>query len=514
MSGGLVYRIAYINNSVYSDAASSQSSRVMTVAESRGMIYDRNMNPMVNNTSHTLTAVNPTAEAKEILKKNLSAEDYKKIEQQLTKNKPFYAVCDSYTGDCEDIIKTEIYDRYSENNNAAHIIGYTDSDGNGVSGIEKAFDSLMKEYSGTLSIRYTATADESVLGSNNFKLSDDNYNSAGGLVLTIDSRMQRICEDAMKRNGIEKGAVVVLDAQTSEILALASAPTFDVNNLQSSLNDENLPFLNRAVNAYSVGSVFKPIVSAAALEKNIPTDTIFDCAGFASVNGIRFNCHKKTGHGKNDMIAATAESCNVYFIELGKLVGAESIILKASQMGFGKETALCDTIISSGGNLPTADEIDSAPALANLSFGQGSLLATPLQIAAAYCVFTNGGYYKEPYILKSIVNENGTEVQYYKSEVNNKVLTESICKEIRTMLKETVESGSGKLAKPMANDAAGKTATAETGRYIDGEKAVHTWFAGYYPAKDPKYVIVVFKENGSTSSTDCAPVFRDIADAF
>lgn len=514
MCAAVLGRIAYLCNSEYAAASRGSGTRLIKVASTRGMIYDRNRNPLVNRESHKVIVVDPTQEVTEYLKTCLSDSDYQRIMPQLQKNKPFSAVCDSYTGSHEKIIEITSYERYTDSDNAVHLIGYTDAEGNGVCGIEKAFDSLLKEHSGNFSVRYTAASSGAALTGMGFEAVNNNYDSPGGVVLTIDSRMQRICEDVMQRDGIEKGAVVVLDVNTSEILALASAPTFDRSNLQSALNDPYSPFVNRAVNAYSVGSVFKPVVAAAALEKNMSSDLIFNCPGYVTVNGSRFNCHKQSGHGKNDMTAAMAVSCNAYFIELGKLAGAESIIMKASQLGFGKETALCDTIISAGGILPSADDIDSAASLANLSFGQGELLATPLQIAAVYCAFANGGYYREPYILKAMIGKNGNKTAYYKNEVNNKVLTGEVCAAVCDMLKETVESGSGKLAKPMGMNAAGKTATAETGWVSEGRDVVHTWFAGFYPADAPQYVIVVFKEDGSTSSTDCAPVFRDIADTF
>ena len=510
----IIFRIAYITDSVYSGVASQKSSRVLTVGQTRGLIYDRNMKPLVNREMHTVLVVNPTAEAVSVLKEQLSESDFEKIREDAEKGKPFLFEFDDYSGDCDDIIAVTVYDRYSENDTAAHIIGYLDSEGNGISGIEKAFDGILKEYSGSFSVRYNADASGRTLSGIEIEKINNNYASQGGIVLTIDSEIQRICENAMKWNNLEKGAVVVLDATTSEILAMASSPVFDRNNLSASLKNENSPFLNRSLCAYAVGSVFKPVVAAAALENGISIDTSFDCRGYSDVSGVRFNCHNRSGHGVNNMTEAMAVSCNSYFISLGQAVPTEDIISVASALGFGRKTQLCETIVSDSGNLPDADSIDSLPALANISFGQGTLLATPLQIAGAYCAFANGGYYREPHLFKYITDNNGKTVAYYKNEINNKVLPDSVCREIVSMLSETVENGSGKLADPMIGSAAGKTATAETGMTRNGEKIVNTWFAGFYPSDNPEYVIVVFKEDGNSASTDCAPVFRDIADAI
>lgn len=514
ISAAIIFRIAYISDTVYSGAAAQKSSRVLTVGQTRGMIYDRNMLPLVNRDMRTVLVVHPTSEAMSVLQKQLTAEDYLKAQEKAKAGKPFLFECDTYSGKCNDIIDVIVYNRYSEDDNAVHLIGYLDSDGNGMSGIEKAFDGLLKEYSGTFSVRYNADATGKALSGIKIEKINNNYDSQGGIVLTIDSKIQRICENAMKRNNLEKGAVVVLDVETSQILAMASAPVYDRKNIAASVNDKNSPFFNRVLGAYSVGSIFKPVVSAAALEKGIDTDTILNCIGYSDVSGVRFNCHNRSGHGMNNMSAAMAVSCNSYFIGLGQLVTAESIISTASALGFGRKIELCDTIISDEGNLPAIDDIDSLPALANISFGQGALLATPLQIAAVYCAFANGGYYREPYVLKSMVDHDGKITAYYKNEINNKVLPDSVCDMISGMLSETVENGSGKLANPLVGSSAGKTATAETGQKNNGQKIVHTWFAGFYPSEEPEYAIVVFREEGNSASTDCAPIFRDIADGI
>ena len=509
---GLLFRIGYISVSQYAEAGMSQSSRRIKVGQTRGMIYDRNMEPLVNREFSTVIIVNPTKQAINTLSECLTDDEYAEAVEKSSKGTPFMMYAENYTGYSDDIVDMAVYRRYSSSDVAHHIIGYSDSEGNGASGMEKAFSSLTEKNSGTLSVRYSADATGKMLAGNGFEIISDNYASSAGLVLTIDYDIQRVCESVMGYHNIVKGAVVVLDAMTSEILALASYPCFDRDNMSASLSDENSPFLDRALNAYAVGSVFKPVVAAAALDSGIRADMVFECNGYVTVNGIRFNCHKKDGHGELDMAEAMAVSCNSYFIRLGQLIGAERIINVASQLGLGRKITLAPSVESAAGNLPDVSEIDSLPSLANLSFGQGTLLATPLQIGALYCAFVNGGYYREPYILKEIVDENGNVSAYYKSETNNKVLTDSICEQIKAMLEQTVLNGSGKLASPMGYEAAGKTATAETGWIENGRDVVHTWFAGYYPADNPQYVIVVFKEDGSSSSTECAPIFRDIAD--
>lgn len=510
ISALLIFRIGYISSSLVSDTGAGNSARVIEVASSRGMIYDRNMLPLVNASSRSMLFVNPTEDAADFLA------NQEGISLPLPENgaKPFLIGCNYLENSHPDVTEIIVYDRYSCDDVAVHLTGYTDNQGKGISGIEKSFDSILTAFSGCISVRYQAAANGMMLAGQGAEIVSDGYSSRGGVVLTIDRNIQKICEDAMNRNSVSKGAVVVLDAVTGEILALASNPVFDRTDLEKSLYDESQPFVNRALSSYAVGSVFKTVVAAAALEQGISENTCFDCTGNVNVSDVVFNCHERTGHGRLDMAQAMAVSCNCYFIKLGQIVGAEKIIETASAMGLGKEIVLCEGLSSSRGNLPTADDIDSLPALGNLSFGQGELLATPLQIAASYQVFANGGYYTVPYVAKNMVDENGDIYAEYRNDPAVKVLSETTCGKITRMLEKTVREGSGKNAAPMTGTAAGKTATAETGKRENGEKTVHTWFAGYYPSDFPKYVIVVFREDGNSSGTDTAPVFRDIVDAL
>ncbi len=461
-----------------------------------------------------MLVVNPTEEAIAVLKEELTAEDYEKIRIKAEYGNPFMFECDYYGGWCDDIITTIVYERYSSSDVAAHIIGYLDSEGNGVCGIEKAYEDVLDECSGSFGIRYVADANGKMLGGTEIEAVNSGYASAGGVVLTIDYEIQRVCENVMKNNNMQTGAVVVLDAETSEILAMASAPAFNRKNLTESLSDKNKPFFNRALGAYPVGSVFKPVVAAAALENGTDMNILCECDGNMQTSGVVFNCHKRTGHGVLDMTDAMAVSCNMYYIQLGLELGAEKIINMADSLGFGRKIQLCEGISASSGNLPAADDVDSSASLANLSFGQGELLATPLQLAAAYGAFVNGGYYSEPTLVRSVSQNDGSFSAFSENRTGIKVITENVCEKIKNMLRNTVENGSGALADSMVGIVCGKTATAETGKTENGKKAVHTWFAGSFSNKGKNYIIVVFRENGNSSSTDCAPVFRDIADSI
>lgn len=510
----LLIRIGYINNSDYSVRADSVKYSSYLINEKRGYIYDVNMRPMVNTKTDYYIAAAPNSESRNALKESLSAGEFLKIENNFTSGKPILLKTDSELKTGSGIMSFKSYERYSDSDPAQNLIGYLDSSENGAFGLEKIYDSFLNENSGSLKVLFPVSASGVSLSGAQIRIKDDNYYSKAGVVLTIDKNVQSICENALRDNNITTGCAVVLDVRDNSITALATAPSIDRNHLQKSMIDENSPFVNRALSAYSVGSVFKPIVAAAALDSGISENMTVECDGKINVNSRVFNCHKNDGHGVLDMAGATAVSCNEYYITLGLETGAEKIIDLASSLGLGKEINLADSLICEGGNLPDKSEIDSAPALANLSFGQGTLMASPLQIAGVYSVFASSGIYRTPYLIKCFTDENGAVTKYYKNETKNRVITESVCKKIQSMLELTVTDGSGKNAKPEKNTAAGKTATAQSGWYENGEEVLHTWFAGYFPAENPRYIIVVMNEHGKYSSTDCAPAFKTIADGI
>lgn len=510
----LLIRIGYINNSDYSVRADSVKYSSYLINEKRGYIYDVNMRPMVNTKTDYYIAAAPNSESRNALKESLSAGEFLKIENNFTSGKPILLKTDSELKTGSGIMSFKSYERYSDSDPAQNLIGYLDSSGNGAFGLEKIYDSFLNENSGSLKVLFPVSASGVSLSGAQIRIKDDNYYSKAGVVLTIDKNVQSICENALRDNNITTGCAVVLDVRDNSITALATAPSIDRNHLQKSMIDENSPFVNRALSAYSVGSVFKPIVAAAALDSGISENMTVECDGKINVNSRVFNCHKNDGHGVLDMAGATAVSCNEYYITLGLETGAEKIIDLASSLGLGKEINLADSLICEGGNLPDKSEIDSAPALANLSFGQGTLMASPLQIAGVYSAFASSGIYRTPYLIKCFTDENGAVTKYYKNETKNRVITESVCKKIQSMLELTVTDGSGKNAKPEKNTAAGKTATAQSGWYENGEEVLHTWFAGYFPAENPRYIIVVMNEHGKYSSTDCAPAFKTIADGI
>ncbi len=501
-------KLFYISSN--SDFVSAQPHiRVRELGNKKGTIYDRNGKPLTNTEMKTVICAKPTAE-NAVLISGLKGKKFAKS----TILKGFFtsfATEKSYQiNENEDIKKFGIFERYG-NSVALHLIGYTDIDGNGVTGIEKYYQNEIEVHSGNLSVAYSADALGRMLTGENIEIRNDNYYSQGGIMLTVDRDIQIIVENALKSGNIDKGAAVVLDTKSSAILACASTPVYERDNISEYLNSTDSPFLNRAFEAFPVGSVFKPITAAAALENGIKLNE-YNCKGSIEKSGNKFNCNKLEGHGKIDFDTAISMSCNPYFIELSTLTGAENLLKTAKELGFGKAIDLGNGFVTASGDLPDVKELNSSAAVGNLGFGQGKLTASPLQIATCFATIANSGIYNKPYIYKGSVDKNGNLTPTVQKN-GKRVLTKDTCETIKKAMAKTTTDGTGKTAFTSLFDSCTKTATAQSGQYDkNGVEIKYCWFVGFFPIKSPQYVICILKENGSSGGTDGAPVFKEISE--
>ncbi len=510
--GLLCVNIVTIINSPAAQASEQNNRRVLEVSEKRGNIYDCNLNLLVNEEKYNAVAVAPIGESASLMKNYLNDDEYSDLISRLSKGELALVRTDEKVEDSEGIISLNPCLRYSENQLLAHTIGYLDTGtGQGVSGLEKSYDEYFTKNSGTLSVAYYVDALGRILSGGEGEVLYDKYNNKSGLVLTIDKEIQRIAEECADEGELDKGSIVILDAENGKIRAMVSRPNFDPNKIEDYLNDENSPLINRSLTEYSVGSVFKLVVCAAALEEGISPNFTNNCTGQTEVDGIIFHCHKHDGHGVLDMKNGFALSCNTYFISLAQKVGKEKILETAEKMGFGTAVDIAHSLSSDSGYLPSLSDISTSGDLANLSFGQGKLMASPVQIAAAFLTVASGGNYCYPTIVEGFADEN-MNVTHSEQKPPTPVFDEKIVKQLQSFLKYSVDYGGGSLAKPEGSTAGGKTATAQTGWYKEGVEVYHAWFAGYYPADNPKYVMAILKEEGDGGSVDCAPIFRNIAE--
>ena len=494
---------------VSEQAWGGQSSKSVELATLRGTVYDCNLQPLTNGETQLYAAAKPSGYSLTQLKGKVLPEVFDYVMERMAQGKSVAVKIDSPVVESDDIKQIPVPVRYYENSLACHIIGYTDGAGQGVSGIEKAFDSLLAEYTSTVAVRFEADAKGRTMLGGEIEV-EGNVIPQSGVVLTIDKDIQRIAENALDTSGTERAAVVVIEIENGAIRACVSRPAFNQNDISVSLNNENSPLINRAFLPFSVGSVFKPVVAASALENGVENFE-YNCTGSVTLNGVTFNCHKKDGHGLIDMRGAVANSCNTYFIALGNLTGGDNIIETAEKFGFGNEISFAQGMKSSSGNLPYKDELDSKAAVANLSFGQGSLTATPLQICSAFATIAGGGVKIQPYLIEGYVDDGEfTRVKNYGER--RQVVSASTAKLLQEFLKAVVTEGSGKRAQSSFVTVAGKTATAQTGKTENGEEIYNAWFAGWFPADEPEYAVAILKEDGGEGAVSCAPVFREIAE--
>lgn len=491
-------------------ASYTPSSKSIEIASLRGTVYDCKLRSLTNCEYEYTAVAKPTGEALVQLASMLGSELFAAAKERMERGGPVAYKVDPTAVGSEDVRIVATPRRYSSQRLACHVIGYLDSQGQGISGIEKAYNDLLNAGHSEVRAYFTAAANGKMMLGYNIDISSVG-SSRTGVALTIDRDIQRITEQALDSSGAVKACAVVIDIGSGAIRAMVSRPSFDPESIADSLDDPNSPLINRALLPFSVGSVFKPVVAAAAIESGL-TDFEYECTGSAVYSGVTFNCHKKDGHGVQNMCEATANSCNTYFAALARQVGAENIIKTAESFGFGKETVLADGIKARSGNLPEARELDSAAAIANISFGQGALTATPIQICCMMAAIARGGVYFPAYLVEGEVDEHGslTEAAHYTER--RQIISPSTAERLQEFLAEVVASGSGRRAQSELVSAAGKTATAQTGRSGEDGEIYNAWFAGWFPAEEPKYAVVILKEDGGEGAVSCAPVFKEISE--
>jgi penicillin-binding protein 2 len=414
---------------------------------------------------------------------------------------------------------------YLANNSFSHILGYVgditreelkllynqgyqNGDIVGKTGIERQYDMELRGKNG----REYRTID--VHGKN--VLLDDKIVEApiagNTLVLTIDKRLQELCEKAL---GNRIGSVVALKPSSGEILAMVSYPFFDANifsrpgagnEYMKLLSDPNNPLINRTINSsYPPASTFKTVLTYAALaERAIQTEKKIACPGEIEYGGRVFSCWtKKPGHGKVDLGEALGQSCDIYFWTLGRdYLGVEKIVEYAKSFGFGKISGI-DLPNEMAGFIPTPQwkerklhEKWMAGDTMNMSIGQGFTLVTPLQLANSYAMVANEGIVYRPHLLKEI--RSSVDGSLIKAEMPQVIQSITGKKTdfmlVKEYLRGVATEGTARyvMTTPFAK-IAGKTGTAEVGL----PDRWHCWFAAFGPYDAPieeQIVVVVMVE--------------------
>ena len=398
---------------------------------------------------------------------------------------------------------------------AAHIVGYVaeitkeelqekdaeiyrGGDMIGKNGIEGEYEDILRGAAGEEVIE---------VDSRGRKLRNISYvrsTKGGDMTLTIDLAAQRYAAELI---GKYRGTVIAMDINDGGIRCLYSSPSYDptpltwgiTNKEWAALNDHNeRPMMNRAISgAYPPASTFKIVTGSAILESRVANrNTTVSCPGYFELGNRRFRCWKHSGHGRENIINALRDSCDVYFYQLSNQMGIDRLINMADKFGVGRKTGIDLTGEASGTLAGPAwkkrriKENWYGGDTVNYSIGQGYVLMTPLQVLRAYAALANGGK-----LLKPRLNTTAA-VESEPLEVSPEVL-----KLIQQGIQEVTRSGTGKRASSYGVRVAGKTGTAQNSHGDD-----HAWFVGYAPADNPKYAVVAIAEAGKGGSSVAGPI--------
>ena len=452
-------------------------------------------------------------------------------------------------------VATELDREYPFGYEAAHVIGYMNRvtaedrerfpgtyslrDVIGRTGIERALESILRGQSGeALHIRNARGHRQSDLGGLAGEREFRRAVPGHDVWLTLDMRLQKEVRRAFRY--YKSGAGIVVDPRSGEVLAAYSKPGFDPNAWSGRLSPElwqettenpYSPLINKAVTAYAPGSVYKLVTSVAALTEGVVSPELtIDCPGFYEFGGRRFGCHLDIGHGAVDLVRALEYSCDVYFYRVGEMLGMDRLAHYGQLFGYGSPAGL--GIAERHGRVPTREWHAEHTALGwqpgftlSTAIGQGSLTATPAQVARSVVALANGGYLLDLRLVRRVVDERGDVIQELGPQLERQldVPAEALAL-VREGFVRVVNFPHG-TARDVALDSivmAGKTGTAEAAQVRAGSSPEmarwleedHAWFAAYAPAEDPQVVVVVFLEHGGSGSKMAAPIAQRIVKAW
>ena len=391
--------------------------------------------------------------------------------------------------------------------------GYRADSRIGKMGLESAFEDELRGRDGGIQMEVDAQ------GRLKRKLGEIAWQPGSNIHLTIAAAVQKAADDGLRKSITGRGAAVAIDPRNGDILAMSSQPDFDPNALLSTDPEEvkrisrALPEFNNAIaGAYPPGSTFKPIVSLAALnEGRITSRDTFFCPGYFKLGSRLFHCDKHEAHGTVSFLKGLAESCNVYFYNVGLKTGGDRIERYARAFGIGQKTNIPlrgeksghlfgpETRRKAGKGWYDGDTL-------NLSIGQGELTVTPLQMAVVAAALANRGKVWRPHYMQKIVYVDGRPDFVQKPELMSQIVAkDSAWDLVQNAMEVVVSSGTGYPAKIPGLIVAGKTGTAQNPHGKDD-----AWFISYAarPGESPSIAIAVLVENAGYGAAAAAPVAK------
>lgn len=411
------------------------------------------------------------------------------------------------------------------------VLGFSSSDGAGLTGIEKQYESYLAGTKGEILYETDLVGVEIEGTGASYIPAEDGLD----VTLTLDVRIQSLAEEVMARALEEHGAkaarCVVLDPSDFSVLAMVNLPSYDLNNIPRG-DAAQLNTLSRNAlvsDAYEPGSTFKIVTAAANIEEYLrgnksaySPQTVFSSSRTRNVEGSTIRCwsdHKNGKHANLTLAGALNNSCNPCFVDIVLALGKETFYDYLEKFRFGSATGIDFSGEAIGMLLPESTLKNSD--LARIGFGQ-SIAVTPLQLACAAAAAVNGGYYYAPRLVKSISSEDGAVYLEFGKCLLCRTVSEETSEILSSMLEGVVKEGSGKQAYVEGLRVAGKTGTAQ--KYENGHIAAGKYvssFVGYFPADDPRYLVLVIVDEpqgsyyGSTVAAPCAgEIFRGIAETI
>jgi stage V sporulation protein D (sporulation-specific penicillin-binding protein) len=402
--------------------------------------------------------------------------------------------------------------QYPQEDLAAHVLGFTGTDGQGLTGLEVSYDEALRGKSGHLVMEKDAQ-DRQLLQT--LTLTSP-VSPGNNLVLTLDQTIQFFVERELNKIMAtykpEQAVIIVMDPKIGAILALACRPAFYPDRWE-----KTAPAIwekNPAISFnYEPGSTFKMFVAAAALEENaVRENEYFYCSGKVKIKGRQLACWKGGGHGSISFKEGIQNSCNTVFIQTGLRLGKERFYKYLRDFGFGTVT---------GVDLPGEEEGIVIPPreatslnLATMAIGQ-SVAVTPLQMLTATCAIANGGYLYQPYIVQAVEKPSGEKIKVTKPKLIRRVISPATTRQLAGSLEKVVLEGTGKSASVEGYRVAGKTGTAQvpgSKGYLSGKYVAS--FAGFAPVDDPKIAVLVLlaepKGGAYHGGEVAAPAFSNV----
>jgi len=510
----LITRLGYvqmIEGPKLAEMAGDLLKRNIKFQPNRGRILDRNGNELVTNiTVPTVIAVpvqikDPESTAKQlaVILEQKEEDIFKAITKRamsIDKIPGGRKISEEKARKIQDLNLPGIYlagdtKRFYPNGTmAAHILGFTGIDNQGLTGLEKIYEPFLKGKEGY--IAYPSDAKGRILpgGSEEYVAPIDGMD----MYLTIDSTIQAFIERELDQAVVayqpDDVLAIAMNPKTGEILGMGSRPTFypdQYQNYDTEVYNRNLPIWK----TYEPGSTFKIVTLAAALNEGVVklNEGFYD-PGYITVAGKRLRCWKRQGHGQETMLEVVENSCNPGFVTMGQRLQKERLFEYIKKFGFGQKTGV-DLIGEENGLLFKLDRVGPVE-LGTTSFGQG-VSVTPIQQMAAVSAAINGGKLMKPYVAKEWRDSITHDVigRTLPTEVRQ-VIKPEVSEQVRYALESVVAKGTGGRAYIEGYRVGGKTGTAQkvrNGRYVDGEYIVS--FIGFAPADDPQIVVYFAVDN-------------------